>query len=409
MRVVLVSQEVPPATAWGGIGTYVEVLSGALADAGLDVHVISIVDGQAPNVAQAGGVTVHRFPLPRLRGPGRLAPETWRRVWLALAVARTIRRLNLAPAVIECPEWNAEGLVLAATGRIPTVVRLHSSARQLFPFTGQGRRCLGFDGRLAMSLEERSARLANVVVSTASNLAEVSDPMRLDEAALRPIPYPVRLQEPSRPADDSPPRVAFIGRLEPRKGPEVLLRAAPRVLAALPETRFAFVGRDGIEHGAPSSAAWLMREAARLGVAHAIELPGQLGPAELADELRRASVCAFPSRWESFGNVVAEASASGRPVVVSAIPPFRDLVQDGVTGRVVPNEDENAWASALLGVLTDRAGARAMGEAAAARISDISSPDRVATLTTAAYEHAIRRWHSGARAGRGALAQRGRR
>jgi glycosyltransferase involved in cell wall biosynthesis len=391
----------PPATAWGGIGTYVEVLSEALAGKGVDVHVISVVDGQRPAVAHSGGVTVHRLALPRLPGPGRLAPETWRRLWLPFTVARTIRRLALRPTVIECPEWNAEGLALAAAGAAPLVVRLHSSARQLFAFTRQGRRWRGLDGRVAMSLEDRSTRLANVVVSTGSNLAEVAPALRLDEQALHAIPYPVRLPVRPSPSGDCPPRVAFVGRLEPRKAPEVLLRAAPQVLAAVPETRFVFVGRDGTAPGAPSSAAWLRREAQRLGIAQAIEFPGQLGRAELAAELARATVCAFPSRWESFGNVVAEASATGRPVVVSAIPPFLELVEDGVTGHVVATEDARAWAAALIAVLGDRDRARAMGEAGAARVASISAPGHVASLALTAYEHAIERWRLRARAGRG--------
>ena len=401
MRILFVSQELPPETGWGGIGTYVDVLSEALAVDGHDVHVLSVVDGQAASVKDVGGVTVHRHPLPHVRGARRLPPESWRRIWLPVTVARVIQRLGLNPSVVECPEWSAEGLALGLRGRFPLVVRLHSSAGQLFPYTGQGKQFRGLDGRLSAWLEEASARRANVVVSTRSNLDEIATRMGLDERALHAIPYPVRLPTPAPMPQNGAPRVTFVGRLEPRKAPEVVLRAAPKVLAAVPDARFAFVGRDAIAPGALPSTAWLHREAERLGVAHAVELTGHLGRPEVQDELRRATVCAFPSRWESFGNVVAEAAAIGRPVVASPIPPFRELVEDGVSGRIAPLDDAQAWADALIDVLRDRERAAAMGRAGAARIAGISGPARVADLALAAHEHAIERWRRGERAARG--------
>jgi glycogen synthase len=399
MRVLFVSQELPPETGWGGIGTYVDVLSEELASRGVDVHVLSVVEGQQATTTTVAGVTVHRRPLPRVPGPATVLPEAWRRTWLPLTVARLIPGLGPAPEVIECPEWMAEGLALSLTNRAPLVVRLHSSAGQLFPYTGQGREWRGLDGRISAWLEDVSARRANVVVSTRSNLDEVAGPLGLDERALHAIPYPVRLPAPSPMPENGAPRVAFVGRLEPRKGPEVLLRAVPKVLAEVPDARFVFVGRDAVAPGSPPSTAWLEREAARLGVASAVELTGQLDRHGVDDQLRRATVCAFPSRWESFGNVVAESAAIGRPVVASPIPPFQELVLDGITGRLARLMDPDAWAAALVELLRDRERAAAMGVAGTAHVTAISDPARVAELALAAHEHAIARWRRGERAG----------
>jgi D-inositol-3-phosphate glycosyltransferase len=399
MRILFVSQEVPPDSAWGGIGTYVDVLSEALAGKGHDVHVLSVVDRQPRSREVRNGVTIHRFALPPVHRPAEHLPETWRRVLLAVSVARLLPKLGLEPDVVECPEWMAEGLVLGFDDGVPLVVRLHSSARQLFPLTGQGRRYRGLDGRLAARLEEISARRAHAVISTRSNLEEVAGTMRLDPEALHAIPYPIRLPPLSPLSANGAPRVTFVGRLEPRKAPEVVLRAAPKVLAAVPECRFVFVGRDVMPQGSPSSSEWLRREAERLGVAHAVELTGQLDHAALHAELGHATVCAFPSRWESFGNVVAEASAVGRPVVATPIPPFRELVKDGTTGRLVSAQDPDGWAEALVDLLRDRSLAREMGETGARHVAAISDPARVADLTLAAHEDARTRWRRGARSG----------
>lgn len=401
MRVLFVSQEMPPQTGWGGIGTYVDVLSEALAAKGHEIHVLSVAGGQANGRSERGGVTVHRFPLAACGDPTGRLPETWIRLRQVVSVRRAFRALDLRPDLVEAPEWMAEGLAFGWRARVPLVVRLHSSARQLFAFTGQGSRLRGRDGRWAAGLEELSARRANLVVSTSSNLAEVAGGFRLDLRAVRAIPIPIRLP-PLRPIDgSSPPTVVFVGRLERRKAPEVVLRAAPTVLAVVPDARFVFVGRDPWHPDAHSSSAWLRREAARLGVAHAVELTGQLDGDGVLAELERATVCAFPSRWESFGNAVAEASAVGRPVVTTRIAAFGELVEDGVTGRMVSAQDTDGWAQALIGLLQDRALAARMGEAGARRIAGISRPERVADLTVGAYEDARERFRAGLRAGRG--------
>src|SRR2546423_4261816 len=146
MKVLYVSQELTPETGWGGIGTYVSMISRALAEKDIDVHVLSLVEGQPVSQRTVDGVTVHRFPLPQARH--RILPlESRQRVVLAGNVVRLMRRLSLAPSVIECPDWKAEGLGLALGGCFPLVVRLHSGARQLFGYTRQGHGWAGLDGR----------------------------------------------------------------------------------------------------------------------------------------------------------------------------------------------------------------------------------------------------------------------
>lgn len=400
MNILFVSQEVPPETAWGGIGTYVDVLSKALAARGARVDVLSVAHEQRAEARVIDGVTIRRFSLPGVHRPARALPESWGRLLVSVSVARLVRRLPTPPDVIECPEWMAEGFALSLQRLHPLVVRLHSSARQLFPFTAQGWRCHGLDGRLAVKLEEISVRRANVVLSTRSNLDEAAASMRLDTEAIHAIPLPIRLPLLSPLPEAAPPRVMFAGRLEPRKAPDVLLGAIPKVLAQVPDARFVFVGRDGVDSGLAPSASWLRAEARRLGVERAVEFTGQLDRRGVEEQLRASTVCAFPSRWESFGNAVAEASAIGRPVVVSPIPAFKELVADRVTGRVAPLDDPDGWAEVLTDVLQDRQSARRMGSEGARLIARMSAPDHIADLTYAAYLHAIERWREARVAGR---------
>ncbi|MGN6474292.1 MAG: glycosyltransferase family 4 protein [Mycobacteriales bacterium] len=389
MRSLFVSQEMPPETGWGGVGTYVDIITSTLAAMGHEPHVLSVVPGQAASRIERDGVTIHREPLPAVRGSRRVGPETWRRLWLPLTAARLIDRLEFVPDVVECPEWCAEGLVLGLRGRLPLVVRMHSGARQLFQYTLQGQHWFGVDGRIAKRLEELSVRRANAVSATQSVLDEVSGPLRLDPAALHPMSYPLRLGPTLPPSEGN--RVTFLGRFEQRKGPEVVLAAIPQVLAAVPDATFAFVGKDATPSGALSSAGWLRAEAERLGVAHAVEVREAFGRPVVEEALGRTTISVVPSRWESFGYTVAEAMAAGRPVVVSDIAAFRELVEDGVTGRVARPDDPADWADKLVSLLTDETRAQAIAAAALQRLRHLTDPTRIAELTLAAHEAAIER------------------
>lgn len=385
MRVLLTSQEMPPETGWGGIGTYVATLAPALAAAGAEVRVLSVVRGQEPSDREYRGVVVHRRSLRRPPGVARLTrlPEAWERLSLAVAVDREARRLEFAPDVIEAPEWRAEGMVAARRRRPAVVVRLHSAAQQLFPFVGRP----SLDSRLAIRLERLGIEGADLVVSTGSNLAELQSMNTRRMPPTRAIALPVPLVDDGGAPPDEP-RVVFVGRLERRKGPELLLAAVPAVLDAVPQARFAFVGAD--TGRAPGSYLEIMRRQAReLGVEHAVEFCGHLPHERVLEQIRGSSVCAFPSRQETFGYGAAEAAALGRPVVASSIPPYVELFgEDGGAARLVPVEDVVAWATAIKALLRQPREARALGDAGRGRVAERCSPHRIAAEMLAAYQYA---------------------
>lgn len=386
MRILLVSQEFPPETGWGGIGTYVSLIAPALARAGAEPHVLSVVRDQPRSDRIVDGVRIHRAPLRRLRGPGRLArmPHTWDRVSLALAVAREHRRLGIRFDVCESPEWRAEGLGLALRRTPPVVVRLHSSAAQVLPYVG----LLGRDRRLAIRCEEALVRRADVVTGTRSQLASAGSAIEAERA--REITYPVARAD-LLPPPSGPPSVLFAGRFEARKGPEVLIRAVPELLRRVPDARVVLLGADtGVGEG--GHAARLRAMVAELGVAGSVEIVERWGRDAVVEHLAEATVCVVPSRWESFGYVAAEAAALGRPVVASRIPALEDVVSDGVTGRLVPPDHPTALAEALADLLSDPAQAHQIGLRGARVIAQRCDPDRIAAETLDAYELAISHW-----------------
>ncbi|HEX2130522.1 MAG TPA: D-inositol-3-phosphate glycosyltransferase [Actinophytocola sp.] len=143
--------------------------------------------------------------------------------------------------------------------------------------------------------------------------------------------------------------LAFVGRIQPLKAPDVLLRAAAELIAsgAVPRERLAVVvvgGPSGSGLEAPTS---LHELGASLGIADVLRfLPPRRG-AELVDVYRAADVVAVPSHNESFGLVALEAQACGTPVVAAAVGGLPVAVADRASGLLVPGHEPARWAEAL--------------------------------------------------------------
>lgn len=139
--------------------------------------------------------------------------------------------------------------------------------------------------------------------------------------------------------------VLFLGRFdEPRKGMAVLLAALPALVDRFPDIEILVVGRGDEDE--------LRDEAGEL--AGHLKFLGQVDDAVKASALRGADVyCAPNTGGESFGIVLVEAMAAGTAVVASDLDAFRRVLDDGRAGRLVPVEDSDALASALIEMLSD--------------------------------------------------------
>lgn len=139
--------------------------------------------------------------------------------------------------------------------------------------------------------------------------------------------------------------IGFLGRLVPEKGIDTLLDAA-----ALPALR----DRRGLSFeiaGGPADAARALDgEVARRGLSDRVHVRGELtAPAALAGW----DLLVLPSRREGFGLVLVEAMAAARPIVAAAAGGIPEVVEDGVTGRLVPSGNPGALAAALADLVAD--------------------------------------------------------
>jgi D-inositol-3-phosphate glycosyltransferase len=184
--------------------------------------------------------------------------------------------------------------------------------------------------------------------------------------------------------------VAFVGRIQPLKAPDVLLRAAADLRTKDPD-----IGRRLVVAvcGGPSGSGLerptaLMDLAAELGIADAVRfLPPQPRDA-LADLYRAVDLLAVPSYNESFGLVALEAQACGTPIVAAAVGGLRTVVQDGVSGVLVDSHRPDDWA-AVLGRLLGAPRRRAELSRGALRHAREFSWNRTASGLLAAYRDAL--------------------
>lgn len=167
--------------------------------------------------------------------------------------------------------------------------------------------------------------------------------------------------------DYGPHSVVIVGRMsssERYKGHDQLILAWPRVLADVPDATLVMVGRgDDVER--------LRAKAAAVGLGRSIHFPGFLPDAAVRAMLSHAGVFAMPSRGEGFGLVYLQAMRAGVPCLGSRDDAAADVIVDGETGLLVPRQDPEAIAGALLRLLTDEPMRRRLGDAGRRRFDNV--------------------------------------
>jgi len=387
VRVALLTREYPP-EVYGGAGVHVEYLARSLRPL-IDVTVQCFgADRDEP------GVVAHQSPT-TLAG-ANAALQTMG-VDLAMAAAVGPGDGRRGADLVHSHTWyaNLAGHVASLLHGVPHVVTVHS-LEPLRPWKAEQ---LG--GGYALS-----SWCERVAIESAARVVAVSAGMRDDVLAAYPVVDPERVrvihngidpadytpaQRPHDAAtlalldrlgvDPSRPAVLFVGRITRQKGVPVLLRAA----ASLPpDVQLVLLAgaADTPELAAEVVALVGGLRAVRTGVVWVQEM---LPRPDVARVLGASSVFVCPSVYEPLGIVNLEAMACGIPVVASAVGGIPEVVNEGMTGLLVPPDDPAALAEALGRVLADPAAARAMGTAGRRRAVEYFSWSAVAEQTAALY------------------------
>lgn len=319
-----------------------------------------------------------------LRGLSRRAvPASLR---LAAGTAQEIRRLKAAfgrrpVALLHVNDTGCEpGAVAARLAGVPVVVgALHALPGETAKESDLGHRAVEHVSMRCMD--------AAIAVSEFTKRAWV-ERVRLDPRRIRVIHNGIDIEafRPGRSPEDVrreiglPPDAAVVGvtaRLHPMKGHRHLLEAMPALLRTVPNAHLVLAG-DGPLRGELGSLA------GRLGVAGRVHFLGHR--TDVADVTQTYDVAVLPSvSLETLGYVLMEAMALRKPVVASRFSGIPEVVQDGVTGTLVPRGDAPALAAAIGDLLTDAGKARGFGRAGWRRVRERFSLEKMLRETFALY------------------------
>ena len=185
-------------------------------------------------------------------------------------------------------------------------------------------------------------------------------------------------------SDNEPFSLLFSGRLNgphEQKGVDVLLKSLTLVVSR----------HEAVLNiiGAGSRLPQYQALAEELGVSQKVRFLGFVEHQDMPSQYQQADLFVLPSRRESFGLVLAEAMACGLPVVATTTGAIPEVVEDGVTGVLVPPDDPEALASAIGSLLNDPEKMKTMGAQGKARVQRHFTWDRVATRAIEGYERAL--------------------
>ncbi|MFO7779153.1 MAG: glycosyltransferase family 4 protein [Nitriliruptoraceae bacterium] len=261
-----------------------------------------------------------------------------------LVVRRTVRALEqLAPDLVHVhePLVPVVGLAAAFGSPAPLVVTFHA-----WSDTDRAYRLVRPLGRGVM------ARTAVAVTVSRAAADYHATALGIDPGSLRIVPNGVDVGPFQQAADavgderpPGPPRVVFVGRLEPRKGVLVLAAAFRKLLATHPDAILTVLGDGPQRHQLAAALSEVP--------ASQVRLAGRVSSSALARGLAHADVAVAPALGgESFGIVLLEAMAARTAVVASDLPGYRSVVTDGRDGLLVPPGDADALAGTLARLLS---------------------------------------------------------
>ncbi len=408
MRVALLSIHTSPLDQpgtgdAGGMNVYINEVAKRLARRGIDVDIFTrATSGDlAPHVPLTDGVTVRHVTAGPFQGlvkedlPGQLC-----------AVTSGVLRAEAARPegwydLVHSHYWlsGQVGWLASERWNVPLIHSMHTMAKVKNLNLAGGDKPEP-EGRIIgeQQVVDAADRLVANTAIEAQQLIDLydADPARVD------IVHPGVDLDAFTPGDKTTARarvgldqdacvLLFIGRIQPLKAPDVLVRVAAEMAKLHPEMRSKLQvvicgGPSGTGITRPQALEDLATE---LGVRDLVHFIPPTDRDQLVDWYRAADICVVPSHNESFGLVAVEAQACGTPVVAARVGGLPTAVADGVSGVLVDGHEPRDWAHVLCDLLLDSGRRAAYSNGALTHASGFGW-DATADATVAVYEHALR-------------------
>lgn len=304
----------------------------AFTDRGHEVVVLSIRATTIP------GVTVRTVCIGKPNAASRwLSLLSYIR--LALQAKGILR--SLGPDIVNAHFTITHGVIAALSGYRPRVVSAWGS-----DVLTAGRSPMGFWSRW---MNRWACTSADRVLSTSHFMADEmrrsflssGTPIIIIPYGVDPTVFRPGTTEESRDPADPPLTIGFVKTLSENYAPDLLIRAFASALARGLDARLVLAGRGPLQ-------GTLEALSKQLEISDRVSFLGFVPHENVPSLMRKLDILVNCSRSESFGVVICEASASGIPVIVTDVGGVREVVKDGVTGRLIPPDDLGALADAMV-------------------------------------------------------------
>lgn len=386
---VFLSQEFPPHKV-GGVGRYIDQLTRALAEQGLNIHVVTPAQtDQTAGLALENGVWVHRISGHAYSTPKGLnvPPHIWSHSRSMLEEIRCLSKVRPVDCVY-APIWDCEGVAVLEDGVFPLVTGLQTMLRFWAPMhpelSGDPAFANGFLKPM-QDLEKRllteSTGLHAISCAIARDIAETyGAPIDGDRVRIAPLGLDDWSSQPfvRAPYPSDAIHLLFVGRLEKRKGVDLLLAITPELLDAWPSLHIHFVG-DDTQHG-PDGRSYRAAFEAEASPAHRARahFHGATSDAELRGFYRDCDIFVAPSRFESFGLILVEAMIFGKPVVACRVGGMPEVVAENETALLAEPGDAQSLKARLTRLIGDADLRARLGRAGRERYVRHFSPSALA-------------------------------
>jgi glycosyltransferase involved in cell wall biosynthesis len=356
LKIALVSQEYPPETARGGIGTQTLAKAIGLAALGHEIFVISRSIDDKRYEKTDGNLTVIRIPGMEDAIPDMTEPVQWLSHSLVVAAELEVLQSRVQLDLIDFPEWAAEGyaylLNRTAWNYVPVVIHLHGSLVMFSDVMDWPEKKSAFY-KAGFHMEATCTQLADAIYSSSECSAEWVRKyygVKSKDIPIIHLGVDTAVFKPPTSEKAVHPTILLVGRLAPNKGIQELVRAAIALRDEFPNLKLRIIGK-----GDEKLIAKLKALAINAGAHELLDFAGYVHKEELPNELSGAHVFAMPSYYEGGpGFAFLEAMACGVPVVGCSGSGVDEIVTSGVNGLLVPPKTISALESALRKMLKDK-------------------------------------------------------
>ncbi|MCX5661283.1 MAG: glycosyltransferase family 4 protein [Planctomycetota bacterium] len=369
MKICLISQEYPPETGGGGIGTQTYLKAHGLTARGHEVHVVSSSVDDKPRTYMDRLAHIHRIPQPFIKVPGYELSTCWLAYSFTAGEKVTELSERIAFDIVQFPEYGAEGFVyLTDTFKNRTakhVLQCHGPLAMFTESVGWPERGSTF-AEVGSYLEGACMKHVDLLLASSRNTAKFcADRYGLDVGAFRVIHSAVnteRFAAKPRAAGPGFPRVLFVGNIAGNKGTDAVVKSVLALRSRFPDIRMVAIGRT--EEPFLSNLKERIRAA---GAEGCVEIKGHVPYEELPQWYAWCDFFAGPSTFEPGpGNVYLEAMSAGRPVIACDSGGAPEVVLHDKTGLLIPPSDQPALDEAMIRLTEDTTlRARLGGEARA--------------------------------------------